>query len=540
MSTPPDPAESGFHALPPRQVAATVAGLLLTMLLAALDQTIVGTAMPRVVAELGGLEHYAWPFTAYMIAATIAVPLTGKLSDLYGRKGFLLGGASTFVLASALCGLSQNMGQLVGFRAVQGLAAGVMQAVVFIVIGDLFPPARRGKVQGLFGSVFGLASVVGPALGGYLTDNLSWRWVFYVNVPVGAVALAVLLFVFPNVRPAVTRRAIDYWGALFLVCGLVPLLLALSWAGADYGWRSPQVVGGLATGAVLLGLFYVAERRAAEPLLPLDLFRGRVYASSIVTVFLTGAAMFGPLLYIPLFVQAVTGASATQSGTIVLPMMLAMIVASIVCGQLLSRTGRYRWLALGGLSLMAVGMGLLATMDEGTSYPVIVANMIVVGVGLGTTFPIFTLVVQNSLPYRQLGVGTASVQFFRSVGGTLGAAIMGSVLAGRFGAELLPLLPSEIPPGQLRELANPQALLNPSAAEHLAGLLAELGPPLAALLPVVQAAQRVALAHALREVFLLAGLFVVAGLVSAWFLEEIPLRKSHAPQEAPVAPREVA
>jgi len=540
LSTSVESAESGFHALPPRQVAATVAGLILTMLLAALDQTIVGTAMPRVVAELGGLEHYAWPFTAYMVASTTAVPLAGKLSDLYGRKGFLLGGAFGFVFASALCGLSQTMGQLIAFRAAQGLAAGVMQAIVFIVIGDLFPPARRGKVQGLFGAVFGLASVVGPALGGYLTDNLSWRWVFYVNVPVGVVALAVLLFVFPNVRPASARRAIDYWGALFLVCGLVPLLIALSWAGSEYSWRSPQVAGGLAVGLLLLGLFCLAERRAVDPLLPIELFRSRLYASSIVTVFLTGAAMFGPLLYIPLFIQAVTGASATQSGTVVLPMTLAMVVASIVSGQVLSRTGRYRWLALGGLGLMAVGMGLLAAMDEGTPYQIIVANMIVVGTGLGTTFPIFTLVVQNCLPYRLLGVGTASVQFFRTVGGTLGAAIMGSVLASRFGAELLPLLPPQIPPDRLHELANPQALLNPSAAEHLAGLLAELGPPLGALLPVVQTAQRVALAHALREVFLLGGLFVVAGLVSAWFLEEIPLRKSHAPQEAIPTPPKIA
>ena len=445
MSHSIDIPESGFRALPPRRVAATVAGLLLTMLLAALDQTIVGTAMPRVVAELGGLEHYAWPFTAYMVASTTTVPIAGKLSDLYGRKWLLLGGASVFVLASALCGLSQNMGQLIAFRALQGLGAGVMQAVVFIVIGDLFPPARRGKVQGLFGGVFGLASVVGPALGGYLTDNLTWRWVFYVNVPVGAVALAVLLFVFPNVRPPVQRHAIDYWGALALVTGLVPLLVALSWGGSEFSWLSPQVAGGLAVGLVMLCVFYVVERRAPEPLLPLELFHSRLYASSIATVFLSGAAMFGPLLYVPLYIQAVTGASATQSGTVVLPMTLAMVVASIVCGQLLSRTGRYRRSALVGLLLMAAGMGLLAAMDVGTPYEMVVANMIVVGAGLGTTFPIFTLVVQNSLPYRLLGVGTASVQFFRSVGGTLGAAIMGSVLAARFGAELLPLLPPSCP-----------------------------------------------------------------------------------------------
>ncbi len=291
------------------------------MLLAALDQTIVGTAMPRVVAELGGLEHYAWPFTAYMVASTTTVPIAGKLSDLYGRKWLLLGGAFGFVLASALCGLSQDMGQLIAFRALQGLGAGVMQAIVFIVIGDLFPPAQRGRLQGLFAGVFGLAALIGPPLGGYLTDALSWRWIFYVNLPLGLVALLVVLRFFPHIVPKREHGGVDYLGAVTLVCGVVPLLLALSWGGRDYPWTSAPVLGLLALAVGMLAAFVVVELRAREPIIPPSLFEQRSIALAITASFMLSVGMFGTILFFPLFVQTVLGASATTSGRVFLPMM---------------------------------------------------------------------------------------------------------------------------------------------------------------------------------------------------------------------------
>lgn len=527
------PTATGFHDLTPRQVRLTMTGLILALLLGALDQTIVGTALPKVIAELKGFEHYSWVFTAYMVTSTTMVPIFGKLSDMYGRKWFYVSGVTVFLIASWLCGASQNMWELIVFRGLQGVGAGIMQSIAFTIVGDLFPPARRGRVQGLFGSIFGISSVIGPTIGGYITDNLNWRWVFYVNLPVGILALTVLVLFFPYFRPQNIKRSIDYWGVLTLISFVVPMLVAFSLAGNQYSWGSPQIIGLLVAAAIMLGAFLYAEMRAVEPVISLSLFRRSIFSVSTIVVFLTGAGMFGSILYIPLFVQGVSGESATSSGTILIPLMLGLVFASIISGQLISRTGRYKLLGILGTAAMAVGMYLLSGMGVSTDNAIVVRNMIILGVGLGTTMPIFTLAVQNSVPYNLMGVATSSVQFFRSIGGTIGVAIMGSLLASRFQDKLLSSIPKPLQNGpalsKLQGFDNPQALLNPQAMAAMHKEFAAFGPQGDALFQQFVHVIRVALASAISSVFLLGTVAVVISFVAVFFLKEIPLRKTNVP-----------
>ncbi|MGN6810524.1 MAG: MDR family MFS transporter, partial [Thermomicrobiales bacterium] len=398
---------SGFQSLDRRALVLTIIGLQLTLLLAALDNTIVGTAMPKIIAQLSGFDRYAWVTTAYLLTSTTAVPIFGKLSDMYGRKWFFLGGAALFVTASALCGAAgdipglpgDGMTQLIVFRAIQGLASGIITGLTFTIVGDLFPPAERGKYQGLFSGVWGLASVFGPTLGGWITDNLSWRWCFYVNLPVGIAAMLVLYFSFPDIRPAAIRRQIDWSGVGTLIGCLVPLLLALTWV-TDYGWTSTRVVSLLAVAVIMLGAFLLAESRAAEPILPLSLFRSRLVVVSSISLFLTGMGMFGSILFIPLFMQAVIGVSATRSGSLLTPMMLMLTFASILSGQLISRLGRYKILSFVGLGIMAGGLLMMAGMGIDTTQWVVIRNMLIVGLGLGLVMPLYTLIVQNAVPQQ--------------------------------------------------------------------------------------------------------------------------------------------
>ena len=461
--------ESEVH---PRIVFASMAGVVAAMLMGALDGTIVGTAMPRIIAELHGFEHYAAVTTIYMLTATAVVPIIGKLSDLYGRKPFLLAGVLIFVVGSVLCGSAQTMTQLVVFRGIQGVGAGFSQAMAFTTIADLFPPARRGRITGVMGGVFGLASVIGPAIGGFLTDGPGWRWCFYVNIPVGIAALAILYFAFPHiVRERHDEPTIDWLGAATLVSGVVPLLLALSWAGRDYAWASAEIVGLLSIALVMLTAFVFVEMRAPEAILPPSLFRHRVVWTSAVVSTLVSMALFGTTLFIPLFVQAVIGSSATRSGAVLTPMMFALIFASIASGQLISKLGRYRTIAITGVTVTAFGMLLLSRMDQTTSYSMVVANMMVVGVGLGVTMPIFSLTVQNAVDLSQVGVATSAIQFLRSMGGAIGAAIFGAVLSNRFGGAMERAMPAAaaaaLPPDLLAAFKNPQALMNPEVAARL-------------------------------------------------------------------------
>jgi len=520
--------------LSPRAKAIVIAGTMLGLLVAAISQTVVSTALPRIIGELGGLNLFSWVFTASMLTSTTVMPLVGKLSDLYGRKPFFIGGIVVFMVTSALSGLSQSMVQLIVFRGFQGIGAGMIMANAFAIIGDLFAPSERGRYMGLFTAVFGLASIVGPLLGGWITDNLSWRWVFYVNIPVGVVALSVLMVGFPWIRPSGTRPPIDHWGVSALVLAVVPLLLALVWAGDLYPWLSPQIAGLLAMSVVGTVAFILVERAAADPIMPLGMFSSPVFSVAIMITFLTGMGMFGAITFTPMFIQGALGSSATNSGLVTMPMMLGLVVASTTAGQLITRTGRYRVLVvLGGIAL-AAGMYLMSRMDEGTAHMVTVRNMIIVGVGLGTSMPILGLVVQNAMPYRLLGVATSSVQFFRQIGGTLGIAIFGTLVTTHLRDNLRAELPTEVqalPEPLLERLEDPQVLLSPDALDRLREGFAALGAQGAGLFAETIDSMRMVLAEAVTNVFFLGMLVSIAALAVSVFLREIPLRTTVAGEE---------
>ena len=510
-------------------------GVMLGMLLAALDQTVVGTALPRIVANLGGLDHYAWVATSYLLASTVSIPIYGKLSDIYGRRTFFIGGMMLFLVGSALSGTSQDMTQLIIYRGIQGLGAGAMMPLAMAIIGDIFPPSERGKWQGLITAVFGLATIVGPIVGGAITDNWGWRWVFYINMPIGVIAIVTAGFVLPKTLRRV-QHTIDYSGALALVAFAVPLLLAFSWAGTQYAWNSWQVILMFAIAAVMLVVFILIELRAAEPIISPHLFKNSIFLVSTIAMFMVSAGMFGAILYLPLFVQAVTGNTATNSGVVLTPMMLGFMFSSVVGGQLLSRTGRYKILAIFGFAIASIGMFLLSRMTATTGDGQISLNMIVTGLGIGVMMSLFTIVVQNAFPFRQLGQVTAGLTFFRSIGSTIGVAVMGSIMTNSFQSALQSNLPQKlaniIPPSQ----QNPQVLLDPTVLSALQHHFAQLGPQGLVLFQQFFEAVKVSLATGIDNVFLLGVIVMLLGLVTVFFLREIPLRKSHSAQPQVATP----
>ena len=527
--------------LPGRTKVMVLAGALLGLLVAALDQTVVSTALPRIIGELGGLSLFSWVFTAYMLTSTITVPIAGKLSDLYGRKPFFMAGVALFMTASILAGISQTMLQLIIFRGLQGVGAGMIIANSFAIIGDLFPPSERGKYIGLFSGVFGIASIIGPTLGGFITDNLSWRWVFYVNIPVGIVALTVLWFGFPWVRARDVQRSIDYWGVAGLILAVVPLLLAFVWGGDLYPWASPQILGLLAAAAGGIILFIWAERRAVEPIMPLSMFQNRIFAVATLLTFLAGIGMFGAITFMPLFVQGALGASATNSGVITTPMMLGVVVASAIAGQLVARLGRYRLLVVAGALVLTAGMFLMTRMDQNTPQLIAVRNMVIIGVGIGLQMPILILAVQNALPYRLLGAATASNQFFRQIGGTLGVAIFGTIVATQMKENLRAALPSQVaaaPDELVAQLEDPQILLSPTALDRLRESFGAIGGQGSALFEATLEAMRGVVAAALTDVFFVGTIVALIALAVSVFLPDVPLRTTIETPEpaAPVPP----
>lgn len=505
-----------------------VAGVMLGMLLASLDQTIVGTAMPRVIAELHGMQHYAWVFTAYMLASTVMVPIYGKLSDLYGRRPFFLLGMLLFLVGSALSGTSQSIEQLIVYRAIQGLGAGAMMPIAQAIIGDSFPPAERGRLQGVLMSVFGLSSIVGPLLGGWITDNWGWRWCFYVNMPVGVLAIVTAGFALPRQRTH-KRHRVDYLGAALLIAAAVPMLLAFSWGGTQYAWGSWPIVGLLAFSVMMWAAFMAVEQRAAEPIITPSLFKNRVFSASVAATFLAGIGMFGSIMYLPLYVQGVLGHSATNSGMVLTPMMLSFMLSSAAGGWIMTRTGRYKWLAIAAFAIASVGMFLLAHMDDHATQWIVMRNMVVTGLGIGVTMSLFTIVVQNAFPFGQLGQVTGSLQFFRSIGGTIGVALLGAAMTSRFKAELTAKLPPglahALPPSAQSLLGNPQALVSPEATAALRAHLAALGPAGVSLANLFLRAVRTSLAAAIGDVFMLGTVLLLLGLIATFFLPEIPLRR---------------
>ncbi|MEO6797172.1 MAG: MDR family MFS transporter [Candidatus Dormibacter sp.] len=511
-------------------------GTMLALLLAALDQTIVGTAMPRIVADLNGLAYYTLVTTVYLVASTVMVPIAGKLGDLFGRKPFLLTGMIGFVGASALCGLSQNMLELIAFRGIQGIFGGILFATVFTVIGDLYPPAVRARVQGLFGAVFGLSSVLGPTVGGYLTDNLGWRWVFYVNVPVGILAVLTVASTMPFVRTRASWRDIDFAGAALLVAGVAPLLTALTIT-RDHAWTSVEVLGLFGIAAVMLGLFFIVEQRGEHPIVPFRMFTDRTFSVSVLVGALTGFAMFGSIIFVPLIYQGVLGISATNSGQLLTPMMLGLVFASVISGQLMVRIKRYRFLGTAGIAVMMVGMWLLSQVTTGTSRLEVVRDIVIVGAGLGTTFPLYINAVQSAVSRAFLGVATSQIQFWRNMGGTIGTAVLGSLLVSRLEANIQTQL-AGLPPAAANfapkgASSSAQTLFD---ASKITAARAALPPQLVPLFDQVLHAIRVGLANSLHEIFLLGAAVLVLALIASVFLKDVPMRGRKQEPGAEAAP----
>ncbi|HEV8603053.1 MAG TPA: MDR family MFS transporter [Gaiellaceae bacterium] len=409
------------------RILAIYGALMVVLLLAALDQTIVATALPRIVSDLGGLTSYSWVFTAYVLATTVTIPLYGKLGDVYGRRPLYLVAISIFLAGSALCGLAQSMTQLVAFRAVQGIGGGGLFALALATIANIVPPRDRGRYQGLIGATFAMGSIAGPALGGLIVDNASWRWAFYVNLPVGAIALAVIWIAMPK-RTLRREHSIDYLGAALLAGGTTSLLLGLVWGGRQYSWGSSHVLAALAAATVLLAVFGLVELRAREPILPFELLRQRTVAGGVAAICLSAMAMFGTIAFVPLFVQGVIGTSATSSGVVLTPFMLGAVVASALSGQWVSRSGRYRPNAIVGPVVLGTGLFLLSRMDTSTTNAEAARNMVIAGIGLGLMMQVFVLAVQNTVPVRTMGAATALTQFGRSIGATLGVTLMGVIV----------------------------------------------------------------------------------------------------------------
>ncbi len=480
--------------LPHRVRMEILGAVLLGILLAALDQTIVGTALPRIVTDLKGNDVYTWAFTGYLLTITASGPIYGKLSDLFGRRPLYVIGVSIFLVGSALSGLSHTMWQLIGFRALQGLGAGALFPISIAIIGDIFSPSERGKYLGFFGAVFGLSSLIGPAIGGILTDTVGWQWIFYVNLPLGAVVLYVIWRTLPTVVEPGLRRSVDYLGAATLVAALFPILIGLT--NKQFGeWTDPEVGGLVALGLAFAAVFVWAESRAEEPILPLSLFRIRAFSASVMAIFLAAMGFFTAVVFLPRWFQVVAGTSATESGYQILPMLAGLILSATISGQLVARTGRYKALIGTSLVVLAVGLFLLTNLRSDTDRPLLWLWMAITGLGIGPSFAVFTLVVQNAVPVNELGVGTSSITLFQQVGGTVGLAITGSL----FGSSLLAEMPKQIaaqgvPPDLAAQFAQGggQALNNLSGvgdlgAAILASLPAEAHDQVAPLIPSIVA-----------------------------------------------------
>ncbi|MGA2615915.1 MAG: MDR family MFS transporter [Spirochaetia bacterium] len=572
-----------------RERAFTLAGIMVALFLGALDQTIVATAMPRILQDLNGLNLYSWLVTAYLLASTSMIPIYGKLSDLYGRKLVVLTGVILFLAGSVLSGQSRSMTELIVFRALQGLGAAGIFSMAFTVIADLFPPADRGRYNGLFGAVFGTSSIIGPLLGGFLTDTLSWRWVFYVNLPVGLIALVFIVLQMPPLKPTLERKVrVDWWGSAALLLGIVPVLLALSIGGTEVPWGSWQILGLFALGAAGVVIFILVERKAEEPILPFDLFRNRTYVlGNAAALLMAGIGFFGAILFLPIYMVMVVGVSASAAGLTVMPMTLGMVTSSFVSGQIVARLGRYKAVLLAGAGLMIVGYASMLGLNVDMTRAQVTWRMILLGVGLGPALPLFTLAIQNSVNPREIGAATSSSQFFRQVGSTIGVAVFGTLMATTLATQLPRFMPAELRAaglgglnlsmGQLQsgnvgavgdqikagmndayekvqlvvtkgdKAALASLMANPLVPAQIAGMLSGAAddPPRSAdrsaelsriksaldergagMSASVTGALKQAFTSAVRRVYFLGLFFIVAGFVVTLFLPELALRKT--------------
>ena len=504
--TSPDSNTPSDTQAPSRSIRAVFGALFLVMLLAALDGTIVSTALPTIVGELGGLNHLSWVVTAYLLSSTVVGPLYGKLGDLYGRKIVLQTGIVIFLVGSALCGLAQNMLQLVVFRALQGIGGGGLIVTTIAIISDLIPPRERGRYQGLSGATFGIATIIGPLLGGFFVDQLSWRWIFYVNLPTGAIALAVIASVLSS--PAARhRRTIDYLGAVLLTAALTCLILFTSLGGTSFAWSSPIILGLMAASLAGIVAFVAAERRAAEPILPLELFGNRNFTIASGVGLIVGISLFGSVTYLPIYLQVVKGETPTASGLQLMPMMLGMLITSVISGRIISRWGRYKLFPIAGTAVMTLGLALVALLSVEGSVWLTSFDALLLGLGMGMVMQVLVLAVQNSVDYRHLGVATSGTMLFRSIGGAIGVSFFGAVFANGLARNLLSVAPAG---SDVMSAVNPMALHQLSAAARA---------------PYIDAVML-----ALHPVFLLAAGVAALGFALTWLLREVPLRAT-APAE---------
>ncbi len=515
-----------------RETLLTMLSVLLVLLLSSLDQTIVSTAMPRIVADLHGFDRYTWITTAYLLTSTVTMPIYGKLSDMFGRKPLFIFGLSVFLVGSALSGAASSMNQLIVFRAFQGVGAGALAPIAIAIVGDLFTPRERAKWQGATGAVFGLSSIIGPLVGGWLTQYASWRWIFYVNLPLGIIALLTAIFLMPELRNATRQGTIDYVGVALLIIGTVPLLLGFTWAGTLYSWLSPQIIGLLAFSVLDLTAFVIyeayLERHEGQPIIEPGLFRNSIFTVSVIATTVFGMGLFGSIFFIPLFVQGVLGTSVANSGFILTPLLLTAVVASILSGQLVSRLGRYKWIAITGMAVSLIGGLLLLRLDLHSTTTDVLIAMVVMGFGMGTGMSLYTLIVQNALPRSKLGQATATLTFFRSIGGTIALAVMGSIMNSTYYPVFLKALPPGVvrvlPPRVLSTFNNPEILLSPATLAQTRQAFARLGPQGLILFNQVITAVKIGLVQGIHNVFLLSVAILTVGLISLFFLKDIELK----------------
>jgi EmrB/QacA subfamily drug resistance transporter len=505
--------------------------IIAAMFFAAVNQTIVGNALPKIISDLGGLDYYSWVFTIYMLTSAITTILVGKLSDIYGRKPFIIIGIFIFSIGAFLAGTSTDIFQLIIYRGIQGFGAGMIMSTAFTAVGDLFAPRERGKWQGAMSAVFGISSVFGPTLGGYIVDNLEWKWVFWVFLPLGIVALVLIWKLFPSTVKKAGEK-VDYLGSVFLSSAITTALLAFSWAGTKYDWDSVQILSLFAATALSLIIFVFVERKAVSPILPLDLFKNSIFTISNIIGFVIGVSMFGGVMYVPYFIQGVLGYSATHSSFLTMSMTLGLVFASALGGQIISKTGKYKMQAIIGLFISAIGLYLLSTMTVETSQYLLVFYLTLVGFGIGIGMTVFTLTVQNAVDQKLLGVATASSQLFRSVGGTVGVAIMGTLLNSRMQDKMSSMsqtgdtnqmAASPELAGKLESLQNPQLLLD---HEKLDGLKSTLPQEAIPFFENVIHQLQDSLSYALSGVFIFVTITMAVAILLTFFIKEVPLRSA--------------
>jgi EmrB/QacA subfamily drug resistance transporter len=503
------------------EITLILAGLMASLLLSALDSTIVGTAMKKIVNDLQGMEYYAWPFTIYMLCSTVITPITGGIADIFGRKPVLITGIMTFLTGSVLCGMSQSMIQLIIFRGIQGIGGGIVVTCVFIVVADLFSPEKRGKYMGIVTSIYGLSSIIGPLLGGLIIDHTSWHWIFFINVPVGIVAAAIIVLVMPNFKSEGIKKSVDYAGVVAIILALVPMLLAFSWGGKNYSWLSVQIIGMFIFSLAMLVFFAFLESRAKNPIIPLSFFRNRCIIVTLFVAFITNGIIYAAIMYIPYFAQGIIGTTATTSGTITAPMMLGSLFASALTGILISKSGKNKAFVFAAFIFMAIGTGLLSTMNSATPYINVVLYMIVLGLGIGINMPIGNTNIQNAVPLRQLGSATSTVQFFRNIGSTIGSAIYGTIMTSAMNTGFSKLDLSNIPSILKDSLQNPQIITN---SDSIKQITKQIPSEYLSFFDIALEQARKVLSNSIHEIFLFCMFAAIGGLVLTLFFKDAPLR----------------